>query len=350
MDRESDIDAVDIFPEKLVKSLAPSWDRRSTTAVDKSPVTIVSGWIAFGQGRPVLFRNDSSKKKLALWQICFAVGLAFSLSGCRVFNGSWGRGDTSELSKRNLLSNQLVEKGNHHIAKKQFQKAAHYYRRALDANSSNGVAHNNLGLVFFYEHDFFQAAGAFEEASELMPEDPAPINNLGLVMEMVARPHEAIAFYSEAHQLAPNNAEYLGNLIRARIRMKEIDEELLDQLHSLLFIERRLEWQDWAREQLGLFQNPYLDRGPPKPDSDPLKNRRSETRNATSTAEQTEKSQVFSVDKDSKSLKLPERPSEELPYPTPIPIPAPLPDPMPNSFPGTVRDFESFDSDLERLE
>ena len=44
----------------------------------------------------------------------------------------------------------------------------------------------------------------------------------------------------------------------------------LSQMHSLLLYEKRPEWQDWAREQMGLLNNPNLDRGPPKPSSEPL--------------------------------------------------------------------------------
>jgi tetratricopeptide (TPR) repeat protein len=221
----------------------------------------------------------------------------------------------------------LNQHGIHYVQHNQLGKAEHKFKEAIQADSSFGPAYNNLGLVFFHQHDFFEAARAFESAHERWPESPEPLNNLGLLMETVARPDEALAYYQEASELDPICAEYLGNMLRARIRMELIDEETLSQLHRLLLIEKRTEWQDWAREQLALFNNPNLDRGPAQPSSDPL----GELSNSNSSAPfSSGSSRSSSSAPDAKStspeeiLTLPPGIPKELPDLEPLHLPSPL--------------------------
>jgi tetratricopeptide (TPR) repeat protein len=271
------------------------------------------------------------------------------LSGCRILNQNETQVVAIDMAERDLASQKLVEKGNFHVVKNQFPKAESYFKQAIQMDSENGAAHNNLGLVYFYQHDFYQAAGAFEAASEYLPEDPAPVNNLGLIMEMVARPDDAINYYWQAHSMDPTNPEYLGNLVRARVRAKHCDEELLQQLHDLLLYEKRLPWQDWAREQLGLFKNPYLDNGPPPPSGDALNALNKKT-------QPTDKSsRMLTPSKNARDENSPSTKSElVLPTPTdrpnsysePIPRPIPLPDPRPNEI---IKQLP-MDSVLEHLE
>lgn len=270
-----------------------------------------------------------------------------SLAGCRIMNQNDPNVHMIDMAERDLASQKLVEKGNIHVAKNQFPKAESYFQQAIQLDSQNGAAHNNLGLVYFYQHDFYQAAGAFEKASEYLPEDPAPLNNLGLIMEMVARPDEAIDYYWQAHSIDPTNPEYLGNLVRARVRAKHCDDELRQQLHDLLLYEKRLPWQDWAREQLALFNNPYLDNGPPPPSVDDLNaiNKKGPTNDKGSRLLSPAPSSR--VDKNlgtSSDLIIPSPSSKS--SSEPIPRPIPLPDPIPNEIIQRL----PMDSVLERLE
>ncbi len=271
------------------------------------------------------------------------------VSGCQILNHNDPQIISIDMAKRDLASQKLVEKGNLHVTKSQFPKAELCFKEAIQMDSENGAAHNNLGLVYFYQHDFYQAAGAFETASEYLPEDPAPLNNLGLIMEMVARPDDALNYYWQAHAIDPTNPEYLGNLVRARVRAKHSDDELRQQLHDLLLYEKRLPWQDWAREQLGLFNNPYLDNGPPAPSGDALNalNKRTPSNDKSSrmlplsNSKPTEKGSASQSD-----LVLPSPADRPKTYPQSFPPPIPLPDPLPNEIIKQV----PMDSVLERLE
>ncbi len=230
-------------------------------------------WPSFDQPvakKPVAKKRGVTDRIAASMRFALVLCLLSAILGCQVFNSSRNVNVAAGLAESNALAGEMNQKGILCVKKNQLSKAESLFEKATQANPTFGPAYNNLGLVYFHQHDFSEAARAFEAASEYLPNNPEPLNNLGLVMETVARPDDAIDLYWQAHELAPTNAEYLGNLLRARVRLGQIDDEVLSQLHSLLLFEKRPEWQDWAREQLGLLNNPNLDRGPPKPSSEPL--------------------------------------------------------------------------------
>ena len=287
--------------------------------------------------------NEHTRGLVAL----VGLGLFVSLYGCRVVNPSKNETIVAQISESAALARQLNEQGVGYVLHEQLGKAEKKFQEAIQADQDFGQAYNNLGLVFFHQHDFFEAARAFEAASEKLPDSPEPLNNLGLVMETVARPDDAIDLYQQAYELAPTNAEYLGNLLRLRVRMKLIDDDLLAQLHRLLLIEKRIEWQDWAREQLALLNNPNLDRGPAKPSSDPLGELnagKSSDASSTLPALSSNSSRTISppdsrtntprnLNVPEETLRLPPPAREELPSLEPLMLPSPVV-PLPPALPG----------------
>jgi hypothetical protein len=282
------------------------------------------------------------------------LGLILAGGGCRLVQQRHEEVVAVNIAERQASSHALVAKGIEYVEKNHFPKAQRCFEQAIAIDGENGIAHNNLGLVHYYQHNFLDAATEFEIAVDQLPNDPAPLNNLGLIMEMAARPDEALEYYARANQLAPTNPEYLGNLARAKVRMKLFDDELQNQLHALLLFDRRLEWQDWAREQLGLFHNPLHDRGPPKPSGDPLggappsretvltPGQGSDSSSRRSNTLSPGKSPALPAETD---LRLPSAPDGSPPNPLP-PLPSPLPLPIPEpDLKGALNG-----SDLERLE
>ena len=83
-----------------------------------------------------------------------------------------------------------------------------------------------------------------------MPNRAEPLNNLGLTLEAGGRLAESIEQFSSAVEMEPNNPEYLGNLIRARLKNGEHVEFLRMELQWLQFIERRPDWLEWTQDQL----------------------------------------------------------------------------------------------------
>jgi hypothetical protein len=50
--------------------------------------------------------------------------------------------------------------------------------------------------------------------------------------------------------MQPDNAEFLGNLARARVRRGDRGPEVRELLEQLVLRETRPAWSDWARQQL----------------------------------------------------------------------------------------------------
>jgi hypothetical protein len=159
-------------------------------------------------------------------------------------------------------ADELNQQGIGHFHAGKCDLAESEFRQAVRANEGHGGAHNNLGLMSYNRRNLVKAAHHFGKAVEYTPDNPSPVNNLGMALEAGGRVSEAIELYRQAHQMAPANPLFLGNLVRAKVRMGDRDELVIQQLRDLAFCETRPEWIDWADEQLAIHLNPSLDRGP----------------------------------------------------------------------------------------
>ena len=146
---------------------------------------------------------------------------------------------------KNLVGIELLEQGN-------LEGAERAFHEALVADRSYGPAHNNLGKLYLDQGDMYRAAKEFEEARRLSPECPQPLNNLGLIYYQVDRFDEAIGFFQQANGFCSGHPEYLGNLVRARVRRGDRSYDLREQMRELQLVENRADWKDWEAEQLHL--------------------------------------------------------------------------------------------------
>ena len=111
------------------------------------------------------------------------------------------------------------------------------FMEAVAADETYGPAHNNLGLLHYDQGELYDAVLSFERASELMPGDPIVFYNLGLALEAAGRVHEAMDLYWQAVEMDPTNPNFLGNLVRLRVRLGENSPEVVAQLQDLILIE-----------------------------------------------------------------------------------------------------------------
>jgi len=143
------------------------------------------------------------------------------------------------------------------IEKGKFDKAAETLSQALVADVTFGPAHNNLGRVYFAQGKYYLAAWELQYAVNGMPNRPEPHNNLGLVYEAVNKLPEALEHYEIACTMDDGNPEFLGNLVRLRLKMDERDPTVRPLLETLVYYDSRPDWSQWAREQLGVFIPPH---------------------------------------------------------------------------------------------
>ena len=210
-----------------------------------------------------LDRRRQSPALCAAWIGCVL------LFGC----APWRRSDETLLrveAPRNLAqAERLTQIGIRALQKGHLEKAADAFVSAIRSDSTFGPAHNNLGLIHFQRGELYLAMLAFEQAMEYLPQDPSATYNLALALESAGKTFEALDLYIQAVEMEPTNPVFLGNLVRLRIRLGEDDPLLLSQLQDLALLETRAPWRRWADQQLALFHNPTLDRGPTTPEFDP---------------------------------------------------------------------------------
>lgn len=210
-----------------------------------------------------------------LGSLGFAALFCFAVCGC-AFRPD---GNLVRVRASDLLGNGEAQYDHAMRAyrKGETEKARRGFERVLRHHPRHASAHNNLGLIYYDARQLIAAAEHFDVAIDLLPDSPVPLNNLGMTLEAGGRVDEAIGFYVQAHEINPENPLYLGNLLRARIRLGEQSPELIEDLRFLAFIETRPEWVTWVDEMLALRMNPMLDRGPTLDEENPLDGNRRRT-------------------------------------------------------------------------
>ena len=185
----------------------------------------------------------------------FAILLLF-MTGCHVWGTSRPKLDYRTVEESPLRDSSAA-KAKHLNALKalrqgHLQRADQWVQESLLADVSFGPSHNTLGKLLYDQQKYYLAAWEFEYAIKAMPERPEPHNNLGLVYEAVGRFEEAISAYQCAADLDPMNPQFLGNLLRAKVRSGEKPANLQWEFNKLFNIETRPEWRDWCQRQLFL--------------------------------------------------------------------------------------------------
>jgi Flp pilus assembly protein TadD len=153
------------------------------------------------------------------------------------------RRNSDVAGQKNAEAMQLMNAGD-------YAGAEAALKSALAADVMHGPAHNNLGKVYYHQGKLYLAAWEFQYAAKLMPGVPEPRNNLGLVFESAGKLDDAVNSYGEAMNLAPDDAQFIGNLARARVRRGDRDGSMRELLERLVMRETRPDWADWARGKL----------------------------------------------------------------------------------------------------
>jgi Flp pilus assembly protein TadD len=182
----------------------------------------------------------------------FVIGLiaaALVVAGCQSANHSIIA--TAPPPPNTALARQENDRAYELIQQGKDKEAEPILHKAIDADVTFGPAHNNLGLIYYRQGRYYDAAWEFYNTTKLMPYHPDVRNNLGMVLEMdVTKYDQAIESYEQARKLAPDNPEYLANLARAKDRRGDRDEEMKKLLQELAFKDSRPDWRNWARMKL----------------------------------------------------------------------------------------------------
>jgi len=179
--------------------------------------------------------------------VVFMVALLACIAGCNS-NRAGSKTDiiVADGTRDSERARKEHERAFDLIRAHKYDEAEKLCKRALKADIMFGPAHNNLGLVYYYQNKLYAAAWEFQNAIKLMPYQPEPRNNLGLVFERAGKINSAAEAYGKAHEIQPDNPEFLGNLARASVRLGEGTDETRRLLEELVLKDDRTEWRDWA--------------------------------------------------------------------------------------------------------
>ena len=76
------------------------------------------------------------------------------------------------------------------------KKAEQFFNRALEFNSNNALALNNLGAVLLRQGSYAQAVNLVHEAIRINPKEPMFFSNLGTIYEKMGDPDIIVADYN----------------------------------------------------------------------------------------------------------------------------------------------------------
>jgi Tfp pilus assembly protein PilF len=179
------------------------------------------------------------------------------LMGCASVTGDGYRGDDpSDMNHEQTRAEQALAmnyKGLELMDKGDLTQAEEVFKQGLEWDMECGPIHNNLGVLYFNQSDFYHAALEFQCAVKLMPKNAMAANNMGLVYEKAAQWDKAVEWYKTAVNLWPDSPEIMGNLARAQIKRGDKDQDLLQMLERLAVEDQRSDWSSWARDQAALM-------------------------------------------------------------------------------------------------
>jgi len=123
------------------------------------------------------------------------------------------------------------------------------FRKAVEIDPELAAARNRLGVTLFEKKDFRGAVAQLQAAVRLDATRPGYAYNLGMVYEHVGKTAQAVRLYEDARALDPDDVRFVENLARARLKLGEEDDEVLELLDMIVAREANEEWVRWADEQ-----------------------------------------------------------------------------------------------------
>ncbi len=98
-----------------------------------------------------------------------------------------------------------------------------FYRRAVELDSSNAVAHNNLAFLLMQQQNFIEAIKEYQRAIELSPSYSTPYTNLGQAYLLMQQWQEAEEYLIKATEISSD--EFHAHESLAKLYMLHEDSQ-----------------------------------------------------------------------------------------------------------------------------
>lgn len=146
--------------------------------------------------------NHEPRPRNALYAVLFAALL--TLAGCETGVKEYEDAD-SQGAGMNRLAEQLKERGD-------FVGAAEFYRRAIERDPKNAVAHKGLAGALEMTGRVAEAAEEYRKTIRIKPNDGEAWRNLGRLMLAQENPADARDAYKQALKIDDDDAKAMNGL------------------------------------------------------------------------------------------------------------------------------------------
>lgn len=137
---------------------------------------------------------------------------------------SFSKDDGQISDKTKTRIQELLEEGNRLVLEGEYRKAEEKFKKILEIDPDNPMAHNNLGLMYKEKELYHSAKAEFELALEAMPNYYKALNNLGNTYFAMGRYGSARDAYLKALEVKPDFSEAHWNLA---LTYEKLDNNLL---------------------------------------------------------------------------------------------------------------------------
>jgi len=130
----------------------------------------------------------------------------------------------------------IIAKGETYLNNKMHDAALEEFKKAIETDPKNYIAHNNIGIIYKKKGDIKKAMEEYEKALELNPDYPLTYNNIGNIHLESGQYDDAIRFYKKAISIDSYNAGFYGNVGKA-YKYKRMPKEAQESFEKALSLD-----------------------------------------------------------------------------------------------------------------
>ena len=154
-----------------------------------------------------------------------------------------------EVAAKRAKATELARQAGARIRRGEYEAAEPLLIHALQEDAFCFAAHNNRGLLYLHQGDYYQAVQSFQEAAMLEPSLHQPHYNIAHVLERTGHWEEAAKEYELSLDRKPDHLASMEQLAQCYIRLgRDLAraEELLERASKL---ENCPHWLQWIKLQ-----------------------------------------------------------------------------------------------------
>ena len=163
--------------------------------------------------------------------------------------------EEERIAEQTRQADSHKDKGNEHMAKKEFDEALNQYNLAIETSPSGPHSHvyySNRAAAYCYLANYVAATTDCETSIQLNPTYEKAHARLGLSLFFRGEYADAIAAYKNSLELDPNNKASLSYMKKAKARLEEQEKKEEEERRKIEEererTRKRMEWMEQQRQ------------------------------------------------------------------------------------------------------